>query len=106
VTTAKPPARWGVLEIEGQRVTSFREKIVSDTDWINAGFFILSPRVLDTIAGDETHWEREPIEQLAHSGQLAAFQHRGFWQPMDNVRDRATLEELWASGRAPWKVWP
>jgi len=106
VTTAKPPARWGVLEIEGQRVTSFREKIVSDTDWINAGFFILSPRVLDTIAGDETHWEREPIEQLAHSGQLAAFQHRGFWQPMDNVRDRAALEELWASGRAPWKVWP
>jgi glucose-1-phosphate cytidylyltransferase len=106
VTTAKPPARWGVLEIEGQRVTSFREKIVSDTDWINAGFFILSPKVLDTIAGDETPWEREPLEQLAHSGQLGAYQHRGFWQPMDNVRDRAVLEELWASGRAPWKVWP
>ncbi len=106
VTTAKPPARWGVLEVEGHRVTAFREKVASDADWINAGFFILSPSVLDTIAGDETHWEREPLEQLAHAGQLGGFQHRGFWQPMDTVRDRAVLEELWASGRAPWKVWP
>ena len=105
VTAAFPPGRFGAMDIENQRVGSFREKPRGDGGMVNAGFFVLSPRVLDLLEGDETVWEREPLEHLADSGQLAAWRHEGFWQPMDTMRDRNQLEQLWASGNAPWKVW-
>ena len=105
VTAVAPPGRFGALVIEGDRVADFREKPAGD-GYINGGFFVLAPRVLDYVAGDETVWEREPLERLAHEGQLATFVHEGFWQPMDTLRDKNQLEELWRAGRAPWKVWP
>ena len=101
----KPPGRFGVLDLKGNRVTSFMEKPKGDGAMINGGFFVLSPLVIDYIADDQTIWEREPLERLAQEGNLAAFQHHGFWQPMDTLRDKTYLEELWHSGKAPWKVW-
>ena len=104
VTAVSPPGRFGALVIEGNKVLDFREKPAGD-GWINGGFFVLSPRVIDYIEGDETTWEREPMERLAREGELATFTHDGFWQPMDTLRDKNHLEELWSSGAAPWKVW-
>ncbi len=106
LTAVLPPGRFGVLDCEGSRVQQFREKPQGDGARINGGYFVLSPCVIDSIDGDGTVWEREPLEQLAAAHQLAAFEHNGFWQPMDTLRDRTLLEELWASGRAPWKTWP
>jgi glucose-1-phosphate cytidylyltransferase len=105
VTAVQPPGRFGALDVERNRITGFREKPHGDGGWINGGFFVLSPKVLDVIQGDASVWEREPLERLAREGQLAAYRHRGFWQPMDTLRDRTFLEEQWASGRPPWKMW-
>jgi len=105
LTATQPPGRFGALNLHGDRITAFQEKPQGDGGWINGGFFVLSPRVIDYIEGDDTHWEREPMERLAQEGQLSAFLHRGFWKPMDTLRDRVQLEELWDSGKAPWKVW-
>lgn len=105
LTAVLPKARFGVLEMNGTAVTAFREKAQSDGGWINSGFFVLSTRVLDYIDGDATTWEREPMERLAAEGELQAFPHHEFWQPMDTLRDKHQLEELWATGKAPWKTW-
>lgn len=105
VTTTQPPGRFGALDVQGQRVIGFREKPQGDGSWINAGFFVLSPRVIDYIDADDTAWEREPVERLAAEGNLMGFAHRGFWRPMDTLRDKQYLEQTWASGTAPWKVW-
>lgn len=105
ITAAQPPGRFGALNIEGDWVLSFQEKPEGDGGWINAGFFVLSPKVFDYIDGDETLWEREPLERLARERKLTVFLHHGFWLPMDTMRDKTQLEELWRSGRAPWKVW-
>ena len=105
ITATTPPGRFGALAIEANRVVSFREKPDGDGALINGGFFVLSPKVLDLIEGDHTVWEREPLEALARDGQLAAYPHRGFWQPMDTLREKVLLEELWKSGQAPWMVW-
>jgi glucose-1-phosphate cytidylyltransferase len=104
LTAVQPPGRFGALEIHGAQVTRFQEKPLGDESWINGGFFVLSPKVLDYIEGDQTSWEEEPLRGLARDGQLSAWHHRGFWQPMDTLRDKRHLEELWARG-APWKVW-
>ena len=90
---------------DGSKINTFQEKPDGDGAWINAGFFVLEPEVIDYIDGDKTVWEQEPLEKLAQDGQLSAFTHRGFWQPMDTLRDKHVLEELWKSGNAPWKVW-
>ncbi|MEY2839434.1 MAG: glucose-phosphate cytidylyltransferase [Pseudomonadota bacterium] len=105
VTAVQPPGRFGALDIEDKRITRFEEKPMGDGSWVNGGFFVLQPEVLEYIKGDQTIWEREPIEHLARDGQLSAFTHKGFWQPMDTLRDKIRLEELWQSGQAPWKVW-
>jgi glucose-1-phosphate cytidylyltransferase len=105
LTAVQPAGRFGALDIDGQRITRFEEKPQGDGSWINGGFFVLEPEVLALIEGDATAWESEPMERLARDGQLSAFTHRGFWQPMDTLRDRTRLEELWQSGQAPWKVW-
>jgi glucose-1-phosphate cytidylyltransferase len=105
LTAALPPGRFGALDMDGDKVRAFMEKPVGDGGRINGGFFVLSPSILDLIDGDNCIWERTPIEHLAKSGQLAAFPHEGFWQPMDTLRDKNYLEELWQSGQAPWKVW-
>jgi glucose-1-phosphate cytidylyltransferase len=105
VTSVQPPGRWGVLTTSGQKVVGFQEKPDGDGGWVNGGFFVLSPRVIDYIQGDETAWEAAPLERLAKERQLAAYAHRGFWQPMDHLRDKQYLDGLWASGEAPWKVW-
>ncbi|WP_299379181.1 glucose-1-phosphate cytidylyltransferase [uncultured Kiloniella sp.] len=105
VTAVQPPGRYGALELTGSDVNGFSEKPKGDGGWINGGFFVLDPKVIDTIEGDDTHWESEPMMQLADEGQLRAFFHRGFWQPMDTLRERQELEELWAKGDAPWKIW-
>ena len=105
LTAVQPPGRFGSLNFEGTKVTSFEEKPQGDGGWINGGFFVLSPKVLDYIEGDATVWERSPMERLAKADQLGSFFHRGFWQPMDTLREKNHLEELWASGKAPWKVW-
>jgi glucose-1-phosphate cytidylyltransferase len=106
VTAVRPPGRYGALERDGEKVTGFIEKPRGDGGMINGGFFVLSPRVLDLIEGDDSSFERSPITRLASMGQMMAFEHRGFWQPMDTLRDKTMLEELWASGKAPWKTWP
>ena len=105
LTAVQPAGRFGALDIEGQRISRFEEKPQGDGSWVNGGFFVLQPEAIDLIAGDHTLWEREPMEQLARDGQLSAYTHRGFWQPMDTLRDKMKLEELWQSGAAPWKVW-
>lgn len=105
VTASRPAARFGALGLSGDSVTHFREKPVGDGGYINGGFFVLSPKVLDYVAGDSTVWEEEPMTKLAEQGQMRAFLHDDFWQPMDTVRDRKQLEALWQTGKAPWKVW-
>jgi glucose-1-phosphate cytidylyltransferase len=105
MTAVQPPGRFGALDIQGDFVQRFQEKPRGDGGWINGGFFVLSPKVVDLIGGDQTIWEREPMETLAASGQLGAFKHHGFWHAMDTLRDKTRLEELWNSGTAPWKVW-
>ena len=105
VTAVTPPGRFGALARDGATVRGFTEKPAGDGGTINGGFFVLSPKVLDRIAGDATVWEQEPLQSLAAEGELAAYDHRGFWQPMDTLRDRDQLERLWASGQAPWKIW-
>jgi glucose-1-phosphate cytidylyltransferase len=106
MTAVQPPGRFGAVRLEEQKIVAFDEKPQGDGAWINGGYFVLSPSVLDYIDGDETVWERGPLERLAAEGKLSAFIHRGFWQPMDTLRDKQQLEELWSSGAAPWKVWP
>jgi glucose-1-phosphate cytidylyltransferase len=106
LVAARPPGRFGALDLGPAGVVrQFKEKPSGDGGMINGGFFVLSPKVLDLITDDRTIWEREPMEQLATSGELVGFTHDGFWQPMDTLRDKTHLEELWASGQAPWKVW-
>lgn len=105
VTAVRPPARFGALDIEGDAVKGFVEKPEGEAGWINGGFFVLEPGVLDLIASNDIIWEREPMERLARSGQLSAFTHSGFWQPMDTLRDRNHLQSLWDRNEAPWKVW-
>jgi len=105
VTAVRPPGRFGAILFEGDKVTGFQEKPRGDGGWINGGFFVCSPKVGDYIDGDDTVWEREPMERLAADGELGAYFHEGFWQPMDTLRDRRQLEEMWESGRAAWKVW-
>jgi glucose-1-phosphate cytidylyltransferase len=105
VTTVRPPARFGGIEFDGDRVSRFMEKPQAGEGWINGGFFVLDRKVMRYIDGDETLWERQPMERLAADGQLMAFRHEGFWQPMDTLREKRHLEELWSTGRAPWKVW-
>lgn len=106
LTAAIPPGRFGALRMEGNRVSAFQEKPEGDGAMINGGFFVLSPKVIDYIDDDQTVWESKPLERLAEEGELAAFHHNGFWQPMDTLRDKIRLEELWQSGKAPWKIWP
>jgi glucose-1-phosphate cytidylyltransferase len=105
VTCVKPPGRFGALDFAQGKIVSFKEKPQGDGVSINGGFFVLSPRAIDYIDGDSTRWEKDPLERLANEGELSAYQHDGFWQPMDTLRDRTLLEELWVSGKAPWKVW-
>lgn len=105
LTAVQPPGRFGALDMKGNRITQFEEKPAGDCNWVNGGFFVLEPGVIDLIEGDSTVWERKPLEELARRGQLSAFRHQGFWQPMDTLRDKIKLEELWDSGNAPWKIW-
>ena len=105
VTAVRPPARFGRLELDGERVARFDEKPLAGEAWINGAFFVLEPRVFDYIEGDDTQFEREPLERLARDGELMAYQHNGFWQCMDTMRDKVRLESLWAGGDAPWKLW-
>jgi glucose-1-phosphate cytidylyltransferase len=106
LTATYPPGRFGALDIENSKVKSFKEKPKGDGGMINGGFFVLSPTVIDLVQSDDTIWERGPLETLAAQGQLSAYAHEGFWQPMDTLRDKILLDELWESGKAPWKVWP
>jgi glucose-1-phosphate cytidylyltransferase len=105
LTGVQPPGRFGALNVNQNRVIEFQEKPVGDGGYINGGFFVLSPKVFDYIEGDETVWEHAPMETLAREGQMSAYVHKGFWQPMDTLRDKNYLEDLWQSGKAPWKVW-
>lgn len=106
VAAVQPPGRFGVLNIDrDHQVTSFEEKPSDEIGWINGGFFVLEPKAIGYIEGDETSWEREPLSTLARDGQLAAFQHNGFWQPCDTLRDKRELERLWINGNAPWRTW-
>jgi glucose-1-phosphate cytidylyltransferase len=105
LTAVQPPGRYGALHLEGAAVQQFQEKPDGDNAWINGGFFVLEPSVLDRIPADSTSWEADVLPQLAADGQLSAYRHPGFWQPMDTLRDRSRLEELWANGQAPWKLW-
>jgi glucose-1-phosphate cytidylyltransferase len=107
LTAVQPPGRFGAFSLghDEQKIYSFKEKPQGDGAWINGGFFVLEPPVIDYINGDSTVWEREPLEKLAEAGLISAYRHYGFWQPMDTLRDKNVLEELWQSGEAPWKVW-
>jgi glucose-1-phosphate cytidylyltransferase len=105
VTAVQPPGRYGALLREGTAVQGFREKPPGDGAWINGGFFVLNPLVIDLVEGDSSSWEGEALETLAANNQLEAFEHRGFWQPMDTLRDKTHIENLWVSGKAPWKCW-
>ena len=102
VTAVQPPGRFGALNLSGNKVLGFTEKPRGDGGWINGGFFVVNPKALDYIAGDQTAWEQEPIERLSSEGKLYAYRHHGFWHPMDTMRDKERLEELWAQGNAPW----
>lgn len=106
MTAVRPPGRFGSVELEGDTISRFVEKPLGDGGWINGGFFVLHPDVIDRIENDATSWELSPLEGLARDTQLNAYRHQGFWQPMDTLRDRQTLEALWDSGTAPWKCWP
>ena len=105
VTAVMPPGRYGALEIIDNKVRSFKEKPQGDGSWINGGFFVLEPSVIDLIESDETIWEAEPLTSLAKDGELSAYKHDGFWRPMDTLRDRNQLNEMWMNGKAPWKIW-
>lgn len=105
VTAIQPPGRYGALHIENETVHHFQEKPAGDGAWINGGFFVLEPGVLSYLDGDNTVWEQQPLQRLAAEGQLSAYRHGGFWQAMDTLRDKNHLEELWSSGKAPWKIW-
>lgn len=105
VTVTRPPGRFGAVELNGDVVDAFVEKPEGDGGWINAGFFVLSPIAIDYVSDDNTRWEDAPMERLASDGQLGAWKHEGFWQPMDALRDKLQLEKLWQSGDAPWKIW-
>lgn len=105
LTATQPPGRFGALQIENDRVITFEEKPAGDRAWVNGGFFVCSPRVFDYIRDDTTVWEREPLERLAKENQLATYSHNGFWQPVDTLRDMNYLQDLWAKGAAPWKIW-
>lgn len=105
LTGVQPPGRFGALEVEGSQIKSFQEKPDGDGAWINGGFFVLEPSVIDLVTDDATIWERKPLETLAKNKQLNIYRHHGFWQPMDTLRDKQQLEDLWASGKAPWKIW-
>jgi glucose-1-phosphate cytidylyltransferase len=105
VTAVQMPSRFGVLEVSANRVISFQEKPQNDNSWINGGFFVLEPKIFEYIEGDATVWEESPLKRLSREGQLSAYQHTGFWQMMDTLRDKNKLEELWNSGQAPWRIW-
>ncbi len=107
LTATQPPGRFGVISLEQEqtKITSFREKPEGDGAWVNGGYFVLEPQVIDLIEDDSTVWEQEPLKKLAHLEQLSAYKHEGFWQPMDTLRDKIYLENLWKNGKAPWKVW-
>ena len=105
VTATQPPGRFGAIRFKGNAISGFQEKPAGDGGWINGGFFVLSPKVGDYIEGDATVWERESMERLAAEGELSVYFHHGFWHPMDTLRDKRYLEQLWASGKAPWKIW-
>ena len=105
MTTVQPPGRFGALDIDGTKVKTFLEKPKGDGGWINGGFFVLNPKVFDLIEGDQTIWERRPLEILANQDQLQAYFHEGFWQCMDTLRDKTYLEDLWTQNQAPWKSW-
>ena len=105
MTAVQPSGRFGALGLDNGRVSSFQEKPAGDGSWVNGGFFVLEPAIFGAIAGDDCIWERAPLEQLTQQNQLAAFEHRGFWQPMDTLRDKMLLEQLWDERRAPWKIW-
>lgn len=105
MTAVQPPGRFGALQLKGSEIQTFLEKPQGDGGWINGGFFVLNPKVIEEISSDSTLWEQEPLQNLAKQGELQAFFHSGFWQPMDTLRDKNHLESLWASGKAPWKIW-
>jgi glucose-1-phosphate cytidylyltransferase len=105
MTAVQPPGRFGAIELDATRISSFKEKPMGDGNWVNGGYFVLSPKVLQYIEDDATTWEKEPMEALAKEGQIHAFKHDGFWQPMDTLRDRVLLEDLWQNDKAPWKRW-
>ena len=105
VTAVQPPARFGALELNGDKVVSFREKPPGDGNWINGGYFVLESSVFEYISDDSTIWEKEPVEHLAQENQLFAYRHDGFWQPLDTLREKKILENLWSTGNAPWKIW-
>ncbi|MDB5069504.1 MAG: glucose-phosphate cytidylyltransferase [Candidatus Eremiobacteraeota bacterium] len=105
LTAVQPPGRYGAVDLRGTRVDRFREKPRGDDAWINGGYFVLEPAVFDLISGDETSFEAEPLQALAARGELGAYRHEGFWQPLDTLRDKLTLEDLWERGRAPWRTW-
>ena len=105
LTAVQPPGRYGSLCLDQNKVTSFQEKPAGDGGWVNGGYFVLEPSVLDLLDGDDCVWESHPLTHLANSGQLNAYFHHGFWQPMDTLRDRHRLEDLWSTGSAPWRIW-
>lgn len=105
ILAVQPPGRYGALKMDGDAVNGFTEKPKGEGGWINGGFFVLSPKVIDYIEGDSTHWEYAPMRHIAESGELRAFKHEGFWQPMDTLREKNMLEDLWDAGKAPWKIW-
>jgi glucose-1-phosphate cytidylyltransferase len=105
LTAIRPPARFGAIDVEGDKITSFQEKPLGGSGWANGGFFVLSPKVVNYIDDDTTVWEREPLESLAQENRMGAYQHNDFWYAMDTLRDKNYLEKLWAQGTAPWKLW-
>jgi len=105
VTAVQPPGRFGLLDVQEEKVVEFNEKPLGDGSWINGGYFVLSPKVIERINGDATSWESEPLKGLAEDGELTVFKHQGFWQPMDTLRDKNQLEELWDADKAPWRIW-
>jgi len=105
LTAIQPPGKFGALNIENNKISTFREKPLGDGNWVNGGYFILEPEVFDYIEGDSTIWEREPLEKLSQEGKLSAYKHKGFWHPMDTLYDKNQLEQMWNSGKSPWKIW-